>query len=452
MARNSSRRLIIHFTEYADADGNLHPLGVSLQVQMEFDKDDSDDHPSFLAAANRLQEKSRRERPFLRPPPEAVTYFYESKIPVSYSRLMCYNCKNLAFDYKDDLHLHLRDYHDRLKYTFENEAEEHEVPKWRIFMKMRKSKESKQRKKGNEFALTIVAPSRPFDERAYLDEDKEDWQEEAMLSKQIYRRQFRLLPGMRKSYKVPKPLLEGRDDIKLYRDVTKRPLSAGEWVSESDDDDGEMEWLHEKERSILRSDPNIPEKAKAFLEKLNPFMRRLRLASNKYIPDAMLKFSEEHKSWIQGNEDIYEEFERKLDELVEDELIQQNHSDKCMAIVKKVALPTPTSLDDDVEMQDAPNGTQIDPAPASASPLPYEQCVCGEIIGTYNYTTESHIQCECDVSLYIFPIETYVNLIPELHKGKVSYRLHCPALEAQRETRPKKAQLDLQRLRDESRF
>lgn len=267
-----------------------------------------------------------------------------------YDSLKCHFC-DLRTHFRDinDLHMHLKSYHDNFKYCPTKEEEINGTQFWRIEYEIAIYRAEQQRASNNApdaYSIEMVAPKRPFDQSAYLNDHDESWQREAMTERPT---RFSLPTGPhlgmatrrkgldevqprvsreKKKFRVPK----APSGVTFFRSVTKRPLVEGEYISESDDD-ADMEWLRLRTESMIIDDPNIPEKAKRFLNSFNLYLRDERPLAPDHLADLVLRFAQEKGSWI-VKEDVQDAFKDKIAELLEDETISKEIHDESLKLVE----------------------------------------------------------------------------------------------------------------------
>lgn len=131
----------------------------------------------------------------------------------------------------------------------------------------------------------------------------------------------------RKTYVVPK----APAGVTFFRSITKRPLKAGEEVSESDDEMDE-EWLRLRKYAEIEKEP-VSGQAKLFLKEFDIFIRDENLESDLHLGDALVRFSREKGPWFWTATGVFEEFQVKLDQLLQDDLISHEVHTGCIKIV-----------------------------------------------------------------------------------------------------------------------
>lgn len=287
----------------------------------------------------------------------------------------------------------------------------------------------------------------------------------------------------KKTYVVPK----APSGVTFFRAVTKRPLQQGECVSESDDE-VDTEWIQHRRNVRNDADPAIPAPAKRFLKIFDPFIRNERLLSDQRLSSSMVRFARLNTDAL-WQEDIVDEFKAKLDELLEDQLIQVDAHRACLDIVQKnkpspAALPkrlasldiavgarrsqsplkrsrasiernptrrttskqpTPpvvvsTDAEGDVEMRDSTptEGREADVTNTeqTSDEPPYDLCLCGEdAMDSLNrpFVVCDHVVCILPHHHLIYPQKTLkANVYKGLYKTCIPHRLHQAPLAGRR--------------------
>jgi len=161
----------------------------------------------------------------------------------------------------------------------------------------------------------------------------------------------------------------------LYDTTTKQILQPGDEVS---DDDGEIDenWLNHRKHDLLEEFIDVAPDEKEYLHRWNIFMVGQHLTSDKFLPQAVVKFAEANKTWLveAGNHKL--EFMRHLESFKLRGVLDNGCIDKCVTILRSEELVTAVmkgnQCNTDLEMA----GTE-EPAQPSKPRGPMA-CVCGE--------------------------------------------------------------------------
>jgi hypothetical protein len=336
--------------------------------------------------------------------------------------LACPHCLSVRkYNTVDDLRLHLSLLHSNLKYEPRLLSNSGGIETWEWTCNVDTYQAEQQR--ASNAALDprehqVVAPKIPFDQKSYLDEGNEAFQKEAQSGRNPTSQSSRNPPSQaapvvallrkpkaklpndvmervkveRKRYKVP----EAPANVTFFRSITKRPLQEGEYISESDDE-VETDWIELKRSAQTNADTSILESTKRFLSVFEPFVTEERLQSNIHVGDAMVRFARS-KAAVLWQNDTRTEFQMKLDDLFDNDIITEEIRSACLKIVegnKPTAIPEPQRPSDalptrnkgkgkarmtyqivdfegDVQMRDATHDDIVDKLP------PYDQCLCGK--------------------------------------------------------------------------
>lgn len=131
----------------------------------------------------------------------------------------------------------------------------------------------------------------------------------------------------KKTYIVPKPPA----GVTFFASITKQPLKPGAQLSESDDDVDE-EWI--KLRKSAEIDKEYASDAtKRFLKQFDAHMGEEHLESDVHLGESVVRFARKQAQWI-WSAAVFDEFEQKLEELWEDNIISRDILDGSLRIVQ----------------------------------------------------------------------------------------------------------------------
>ena len=175
-----------------------------------------------------------------------------------------------------------------------------------------------------------------------------------------------LVPPPRRKFRVP-PAPNG---IQFYRLTVKRPLVAGELVSESDDDIDE-EWLLQKHADTIDSFTDTSREEKEFIQRYDRHMLKEDVSSDLHACEALIRFCRLNKSWLQRY-DMKKEFHKKAAALKMQGCLDASTIWACTKIINEGANPAPplTPTDEGAMDIDLPPGTVIAPTTPLSKPLP----------------------------------------------------------------------------------
>jgi hypothetical protein len=419
------------------------PLQLGLEVAMY--RICAVDTPALVEYNRGLRNKTLCSK-YPTPQPEAqyeLTFVYGDKA-VTYNKIVCPHCLDRRKQADiDALRLHLDAWHDHLTYrVVHHEVDVTGVQHWKFECEVENYKTDQRASDRAEepFDVLVIPPKVPFNRRAYLDEGNDEYQRAAKLEKSVKSTSGRSvrtsttvakpttrrkppsevqarIVAPKKKYRVPK----APNGIHFFRLVSKRPLHEGEYVSESDDDVDET-WVQQRKAAEKKKHTAWSEARRTFVTSFDLFMYEEGVNSDVHAEAALIRFARCKAPWIWQNQ-IWAEFEAKIQELRDDDIISQAAYSACVDIVRqaesvpvekqlptrrklaqtdpttsktrpsnraKTAVPTPSphppSLPDpdgDIEMNDAtPANPPKQPTPSLAPALhptepPYNQCLCG---------------------------------------------------------------------------
>ncbi|KAH8622733.1 hypothetical protein IG631_22482 [Alternaria alternata] len=118
----------------------------------------------------------------------------------------------------------------------------------------------------------------------------------------------------KKKFVVPPP----PEGITFFRSLSRRPLAPGEVISESEDgsEDG---YIHSQMDAAIEKSGHCPT-SKQFFKFWNKFVYKENLQSDMHVKDTVIRFAQEY-AFSLSYDDTSDEFGKKLDQLVDDEMI-----------------------------------------------------------------------------------------------------------------------------------
>jgi hypothetical protein len=255
----------------------------------------------------------------------------------------------------DDLRMHLDSWHDYFRYKVKKEDADVAGNETWVF-KSEVSDHSAQRaeqrasaRADEPFDIRMISPHEPFNQRQYLDEDNDEYRRRCKVSKQYTAPRaavtvpmsgllplIRKLPDQvqnrpvreKKRYAVP----EAPAGITFFRSSSRRPLTTGECISESDDEVDDS-WIKLRKSAEFDKEEYLTDTIKRFLKAYDSHMWDERLQSDVHVGDALVRFVREKCDWI-WQESVFEPFTQKLDELFRDNIISKEVHNGCLEIVE----------------------------------------------------------------------------------------------------------------------
>jgi VEFS-Box of polycomb protein len=162
----------------------------------------------------------------------------------------------------------------------------------------------------------------------------------------------------RKVYYVPKTAKP------LYDTITKRILRPGEELPNSDDEKEEG-WLRQKSRDLINDFTDVTLEEKDFINTYNPFIINEQLASPKYLPEALIRFTESHKKWFAEKNCRKQEFVKLMEVFILRGVVEERTLERCVDILRAAERAYKGK---DIDMDDA----------APPKPRALMDCICGE--------------------------------------------------------------------------
>ena len=311
---------------------------------------------SILFAHNQQLKSLCQPSSYPSPPKDAdpqkyeLTYVYTNET-LRRPGLVCphQGCKNRKHQDIDGLRMHLFSWHDLFEYEFILDGvDDAGAECWTFEGKLSDHKADQRAGARSEepFDIHVLAPEQPFDQKAFIRDGNDEYQRSARGSGKLTRHgtprdvAFTFLtrkpPGevqeipvrQKKTFPVPK----APPGVTFFRSLTRRPLKEGEEISESGDEVDD-EWIEQRKAAEFEKDTLAPESAKKLLKVLDSFMAEEDILSDVYFGDALIRFVRSKGGWI-WQEDVFDAFQTKLDELVEDNIISEELKIGCLRIVQ----------------------------------------------------------------------------------------------------------------------
>jgi hypothetical protein len=332
------------------------PLGIGLEVSMHWNTTKRD---SVLTSYNRhLKKIIDPPSSYPTPPLDTelrykLTFVYGNDT-LERSELVCPHCSKRKTTDIEDLKMHLISWHEYFDYQVTQERiDEYGVEHWRFESEVANYRtDQRQRASDNAdepYDVRVLAPARPFDRRRYLAGDNE-FERAARTGKPTRHTKgkpttsgqnvpppprLRKLPDQvqsrprreKKTFVVPK----APTGVAFFRSLSKRPLRAGEVISESDDELDEG-WMYRRKHAEIDK-LGLPETARRFLKTFDDFMHEESLQSDMHVGDSIIRFARECGVRI-CRDDATNQFTKKLDELLEEDIISKEVHSKALEIVR----------------------------------------------------------------------------------------------------------------------
>ncbi|CAN9257878.1 unnamed protein product [Alternaria alternata] len=242
----------------------------------------------------------------------------------------------------EDLKMHLISWHEYFDYhvTLE-QVDEHGIEHWRFDSEVANYRAGQRASDtADEPAdVRVLAPAQPFNRRKFLAGDDE-FERTARIEKPTKHAKakpatnsLKVAPGPRprkppdqvqsrpqrekKRFVVPK----APNGITFFRLVSKRPLQPGEVISESDDELDEG-WMYFR-KHVEIDKTKLSEASKRFLKIYDDFMHEENLQSEMHVEESIIRFARQCRQKLLDDNDVYCEFKKKMDELLEEDIISK---------------------------------------------------------------------------------------------------------------------------------
>jgi hypothetical protein len=148
--------------------------------------------------------------------------------------------------------------------------------------------------------------------------------------------------------KTQYPVPPAPSGVTFFRSASRRPLKEGEYISESDDEVDDM-WIKQRKSAEFDKESSISDSFKRFLKIFDLHMWKEQLQSNLHAGDALVRFTRENCDRI-WEEQIFEPFKEKVDQLLEDNIISEEVHVGCLDIVE-TAKPNPVEEGNNISQQ-----------------------------------------------------------------------------------------------------
>jgi hypothetical protein len=345
-------------------------LGFGLEVTMHRTMAGTD---SILAMHNRQLRAQMQLSSLPTPPhrpetsqsPIKLRFLYANETVVR-SGLICPHCQRRRFVDINDLRMHLDGWHEYFKYQTTKEGLEDDGPETWIFQseisdhKAYRSEQRASARADEPFDIRIKPPPEPFNEHRYLDEGIDDYQRMSKVNKRYPisgatmggspspappRRkppdQIQSIPAREKRRHI---VPEAPPGITFFRSCSRRPLKAGECISESDDETDDT-WIKLRKSAEFNKDKQLSDAAKHFLKAYDGHMWEERLQSDIHVGDALTRFVREKSKWI-WQEQVFDAFKEKVDELLQDGIISKEIHTHSLSTVESHKPPMATEANE----------------------------------------------------------------------------------------------------------
>ncbi|KAF2223210.1 hypothetical protein BDZ85DRAFT_319478 [Elsinoe ampelina] len=267
--------------------------------------------------------------------------------------LRCQFCKKrLPHSSFDRLHMHYVLNHDHLDFSITQSRVVNGVQQKTLLLQLNERPRLTRASNDvpDEREMEWVRPVRPFDLSQYLKGD-DSWTSCRATGRRVRPRspgreistaqlktygpakevppaeiQQSILPRKRKRYQVPEI-----PDVELYRQTSKRPLEAGEELSESDEE-SEDDWAAQKQK--LRKTDLQGESRGELFKVFDQYIHRERISSDKHLQHAVIRFAKAHHKQLRRPL-VFRDWKTKLKQLRLTGLLSSLYHDFCIELCTK---------------------------------------------------------------------------------------------------------------------
>jgi hypothetical protein len=255
----------------------------------------------------------------------------------------------------DDLRMHLDGWHDYFRYKVSKQNTDVAGTETWVFrsevsdQSAHRAEQRASARADEPFDIRMIPPQEPFNHHQYLDEDNDEYRRRCRVDKQYTLPRAAvtvpingLIPPGRKppdqvqnrpvKEKRRYPVPEAPAGITFFRSTSKRPLTTGECISESDDEVDDS-WIQLRKSAEFDKEGYLTDTVKRFLKAYDSHMWDERLQSDVHVGDALVRFAREHRDWI-WQENVFEPFTEKANELLQDNVISKEVHSVCLGIVE----------------------------------------------------------------------------------------------------------------------
>ena len=133
---------------------------------------------------------------------------------------------------------------------------------------------------------------------------------------------------VKKRFRVPQAAPGGA----FFRTLTKRVLRGDELLSESDEDVDES-WLKKKHARVIDSFIDLTETEKSFIKRWDDYMFEEKILANRYVGDALIRFTRANRIWLQ-DPGMLKEFFRHATKLLLYNGLSHSVVQKCIHLIR----------------------------------------------------------------------------------------------------------------------
>jgi len=318
---------------------------------------------SILAAHNASLRAMALPNSYPSPPPDSrssppalkLVFVYANE-KLERTELVCPHegCQKRKVKDVDGLRLHLDFWHDYFRYRARLETRDvnrrHETWIFESEVADHRSEQRASARADEPMDIQHIAPCQPFNQSRYLNEGNTEFQRETrqggrppaqrpilpsipMSSVPLppRRKPPDVVADMTPREKLRHPVPQAPAGTTFIRAQSRRPLRTGEFIYESDDE-VEDTWIQLRKIAEFNKDESLPNNVKQFLTVFDQHMWEEHVETDFHVTDSITRFSRDKGAWI-WQEDVFDLFKQKLDELLEDQLILKKVYDSYLEIV-----------------------------------------------------------------------------------------------------------------------
>ncbi|KAG8626064.1 hypothetical protein KVT40_006465 [Elsinoe batatas] len=339
--------------------GTTEQTGYELAIDLKWNKNEG----SVLERTMRSKREAAVNKSMTETTPESAQEEHEITYVIKGSAgqlrslvvddLRCQFCKKrLPHSSFDRLHMHYVLNHDHLDFSITQSRVTNGVQQKTLLLQLNERPRLTRASNDvpDEREMEWMRPVRPFDLSQYLKGD-DSWTSCRAAGRRIRLRspgretsttqlktygpakevapaeiQQSILPRKRKRYPVP-----FIPDVDLYRQISKRPIQAGEELSESDEG-SEDDWAAQKQK-LRKTDLQGDSRGELF-KVFDQYIHRERISSDKHLQHAVIRFAKAHHKQLRRPL-VFRDWKIKLKQLRLTGLLSRVYHDFCIELCTK---------------------------------------------------------------------------------------------------------------------
>jgi hypothetical protein len=168
----------------------------------------------------------------------------------------------------------------------------------------------------------------------------------------------------------------------LYDLITKRVLTAGEELPDSDDEKDEH-WLFQKQRDLVNDFTDVTDDEKDYIIRWNDYILPLRLTADTYLPAALVRFVESNRIWFAQRHSRKRELLKYIEgNVMRGSINEERHDAFLSACIQQLQKGEEEYAEIEREQEEARQNKDLSPPPLQKPKgnRGYGLCVCGDLV------------------------------------------------------------------------